>query len=334
MTAVTVHDSLRHLNALSHFSLEQLKTLAGTSKVLNLPAGATVVSHGDETTDLYGLINGGVAIQRDTPHGEFVLARLKPGELVGETNFIDPDTRSTDVVTTSDSELIRLDSETLRQECEENRRFELALYWAVWNSVSRKLRIATGMLSHFFATHEPGDAPTSVGQPKRGNPYSVDVHTKRDLFLELELSHMEANFLASLSKGERFDANDTIFREGEAGEKLYFILNGKVRISKAIPGTGEEALAILEAGEVFGEMSLVDGRPRTADALAHENVVDLLVIPAAVLARLLDIDKLSSSRLLRMLCRTVARRLRSLDEKIIGWYILSGGESTLIGGPP
>ena len=44
---------------------------------------------------------------------------------------------------------------------------------------------------------------------------------------------------------ERFAPNETIFREGQPGEKLYVILDGGVRISKNIPGTGEEALAIL-----------------------------------------------------------------------------------------
>ncbi len=78
-------------------------------------------------------------------------------------------------------------------------------------------------------------------------------------------------------------------------------------------------------------MSLVDGRPRTADAVAHEAGADVLVIKAAVLSGILDFEKLSSARLLTVLCRTVARRLRTLDDKVVGWYLLSGGQSTLLG---
>ena len=60
-----------------------------------------------------------------------------------------------------------------------------------------------------------------------------------------------------------------IFKEGESGSEFYVVLGGKVRISKMVPGVGEEALAILEPGAYFGEMALVDDTPRSADALAH-----------------------------------------------------------------
>lgn len=331
MTGVTAQDGLRQLSALSHFSIEQLELLAEASEVLNLASGQIVVRQGDDGGQLYGLARGSLAVRRDTPHGEFILARLRPGELVGEANFVDRHVRSSDVVTTDESELIKVDDKRLDELCAQDRRFELALYWAIWNSMSRKLRIATRMLSHFFASHVGIETPSSVGQPKEGEEFSVDIRVKRDLFLQQDLSQMEANFLASLSKGERFRGGDTIFRQGEVGDRFYFVLNGRVRISKAIPGAGEEALAILERGEVFGEMALVDGRPRTADAVAHEEVAELLMIRASVLSGLLDIKKLSSPRLLKMLCRTIARRLRTLDEKIVGWYLLSGGGSTMIG---
>jgi len=49
-----------------------------------------------------------------------------------------------------------------------------------------------------------------------------------------------------------------------------------VLISKFIPGVGEEALAILERGDFFGEMALIDRAPRSADARAH---TDITVLP-------------------------------------------------------
>ncbi len=289
---------------------------------------------GDEPARLYGVSSGTLSLQRDTIHGELVLARLGPGDLVGEANFISPGPRTADAVTTADCDLVMLDSERLRELCADDQRFESALYWAIWNSLSRRLRIAVGMLGHFFAARDATDPETSVGPPKPGEPLTVDIRVKRDFFLQQGLSHLEANFLASLSKGARFADGDTIFRQAEPGDVLYFVLNGQARISKSIPGAGEEALAILERGEVFGEMALIDGRPRTADAVAHEGELELLSIPASVLSGILDMDKLSSPRMLRMLCRTVVRRLQMLDDKIVGWFLLSGGESTVIVSSP
>ena len=331
---MTIQDSLRHLTALSHFSLEQLEKLSRAAEVLRAPAAEVVVGYGEETHRLHGLVKGTLAAQRSTPHGDFVLGRLRSGELFGEPGLVDRQPRSSDIVAAADCDLVRFGAEALDELCAADRSFDLALHWALWISMSRKLRITTRMLGHFFAGHQNGATPTTVGPAGGGKPIEVLARAKRDLFLEQELSNLEANFLASLSTAERIPAGRTIFREGEPAEKLYFVHDGEVRISRTLPGAGEEALAILKRGEVFGEMSLVDGRPRIADAVAHEGDVDLLTVPSAVVSRLLDVDKLSSPLLLKMFCRTLSRRLRSLDDKIVGWFLLSGGDSTVIGTSP
>lgn len=334
---VKTADALRQLSAFSHFSLEQFDQLARAGRLVTMPPDRPMVRHGEESSDIYGILTGGLKVQRQTSYGTFQLARLKPGDLFGETTFIDGKRRSTDVITEVESELVVLNSVLLGEMLADDKHFEIALYWALWGSASKKLRITNHMLDHFFSRDgsDTSTQPTSVGVPKdRGEPFDIDIRTKRDLFLESGLSSMEANFMASLSKEERFAAGETVFREGEPGEKLYIILNGQVRISKHIPGTGEEALAILERGSFFGEMALVDRRPRSADAVAHDAGAELLMIGSPVLEGLLDIKKLSSASLLRMLCNTVASRLRVLDEKIFGWFMLSGGSSTVVGQPP
>ena len=149
---------------------------------------------------------------------------------------------------------------------------------------------------------------------------------KRSVFEEHKLSNLEINFLSSLSQERSFDAGAVLFREGDPGDAMYVVLDGKVRISKMIPGVGEEALMILERGDFFGEMALIDNLPRSADARAHERGAVVLRIPRDVLEQLLDIRKVSSIRLLRLLCELVAARLRELDDKLVGWHILSGGE--------
>ena len=85
------------------------------------------------------------------------------------------------------------------------------------------------------------------------------------------LSEDELKEIASLSKPEEYKEGETIFSEGDEGERLFVILTGAVRISKNIPGMGEEALSILRSGDYFGEMSLIDNAPRSADARTHED---------------------------------------------------------------
>ena len=72
-------------------------------------------------------------------------------------------------------------------------------------------------------------------------------------------------------------------------------------------------------------MALIDRETRSADAKADEAGAVVLVIPREVITGILDIQKISSLRLLKILCQLVAVRLRELDEKVVGWFIFSGG---------
>ena len=316
---------LRRWEIFSHFSDEQLALLAECASRNRYPTGTTVVKEGEETQETYMIESGGVRIQRRTPYGHFSLAALGPGTLFGETAFVDRVPRSGDAVTTDETELVTLDPAALSRHAEADARFKLALYWAFWKSLSSKLRQTNDNLTQFFSeTGKPASTqPASPREP--AEEYRVDLASKRKLFQEQKLSTMEINFLTTLSKERKYGANQVIFREGEMGNEMYVVLEGRVMISKYIPGAGEEALAFLERGGYFGEMALIDNQPRSADAKAHEDGAVVLVISREVLEGILDIHKVSSIRLLTILCNLVASRLRELDDKIIGWFILAGG---------
>ena len=71
--------------------------------------------------------------------------------------------------------------------------------------------------------------------------------------------------------GSFVDPGKPIFREGEEGEQMYIIQQGKVRISKSLGGK-DHTLAVLEKGDFFGEMAIVNRVKRTATATALEKV--------------------------------------------------------------
>ena len=78
----------------------------------------------------------------------------------------------------------------------------------------------------------------------------------------------------------------SVFREGDQGDQLYFIVSGKIKLGRSAPDGRENLLAILGPGELFGEMALFDPSPRNATATAvsetrlaglrHENLRTLL----------------------------------------------------------
>ncbi len=114
---------------------------------------------------------------------------------------------------------------------------------------------------------------------------------------------------------ETFPYGAKIFSEGDPGDKIFLILAGKVRISRNVAGMGEEALAILNAADYFGEMALIDDFPRSADAIAHE-ACKLFVIHKEHLQDLLFVDRDLAYDLLWNFVRTLSGRLRETNDKM------------------
>lgn len=322
---MSIAEQLGQFPVFSHARPDALKRIAPCFSRESFSADAKILRYGEESQDVYVICQGCVRIERTTPYGVFVLATLEKGDLFGETSFIDRGVRTTDAVATEEVEVLALSPLALNAAATDDLQLQVIMYWAFWKSLSEKLRRTNERLTRFFSeSGKPPEAPsretsTSVDELR------IDLSAKRQLFLEQKLSNMEIHFLASLSKEQGFGPGETIFREGAAGDTMFVVLDGKVMISKEIPGAGEEALAFLERGDYFGEMALIDNTTRSADAKAHDGGAVVLAIPREVLSGILDIEKVSSVRLLTILCSLIARRLRELDEKIIGWYILAGG---------
>nr|WP_203597059.1 Crp/Fnr family transcriptional regulator [Actinomadura bangladeshensis] len=66
----------------------------------------------------------------------------------------------------------------------------------------------------------------------------------------------------------RLARGQTLFNEGETGDRLYVVLEGKIKLTRTAPDGRENLLSVLGPSEMFGELSLFDPRPRTASAIA------------------------------------------------------------------
>ena len=100
-----------------------------------------------------------------------------------------------------------------------------------------------------------------------------------------------------------------LFRAGDAGDALYLIERGKVQISMRSAAGEELILAVLSRGEFFGEMAIIDEKPRSADATALE------VSRLAVLSRKHFLSFVNSSpKVAVKMLTALSRRLRRTDE--------------------
>ena len=78
---------------------------------------------------------------------------------------------------------------------------------------------------------------------------------------------------------KKFNKDDIVFRQGDAGDFMYIVHRGKVRLLKQIRSR-IETLTVVERGDFFGEMSILDGVPRSGTAIAIEDNTELVAVSA------------------------------------------------------
>jgi len=323
---ITMAADLRALAVFQHIKDEQIIRLSKFARVQQLAEGGHVFKEDDRSMDFYVVKDGRIEIRKETPFGPQILGSLTAGTIFGEMNFIDRTHRSSDAMAVIPSSCYTFSFSALDQLMDEDKQLAVGLHWAFWRSLTEKVRDANEQLKLFFQEDaKKGQGRKRVEGTRETQQVTVKSEDKVDLFKERGLSAGEMKLLATFSSEERFSEGSMVFREGEKGDKLYIVLDGRVRISKFIPGVGEEALAVLDRGDFFGEMALIDDKARSADAKAHDGDATVLSIDRATLNEILSMDPHASLQFLNLLCRMISRRLREINEKIVQWKYMSGG---------
>ena len=317
---------MRSLSAWKHLSDEQIFHLTRAAHDEHYESGSEVFTYGSAGSDIYLVERGEVVIRRPTSYGDFNLATLGPGELFGELSFILPGERNGDAVVTGDCDLVRLDAALLETVLDRQPELGVQVYWGFWHGLAQKLRSTNEQLRTFFAEENPLESLEELRQSHLSEAGAVDVGSddKIELFREQGLSGAELETLANFSSVKRYPGGTFLFREGDKGHEMYVVLEGQVMISKFIPGGGEEALAILDRGDFFGEMSLIDGEPRSADAKAFQGPATVVTFDDQTLGEIMAMDPRAAHSFMMLLCRLICKRMREIDEKVVSWRIMAG----------
>jgi CRP/FNR family transcriptional regulator/CRP/FNR family cyclic AMP-dependent transcriptional regulator len=99
----------------------------------------------------------------------------------------------------------------------------------------------------------------------------------RDIPLLAKLTGPDLRALASRGRVRRYSRGATIFREGDRGDSLHVVVEGSVRVTVGSARGDEATVAILGPGEFVGDLALLDGLPRSANAVALDPVRTLVV---------------------------------------------------------
>jgi CRP/FNR family cyclic AMP-dependent transcriptional regulator len=126
------------------------------------------------------------------------------------------------------------------------------------------------------------------------------------------LETRDINKVLKVASGKKYEKDQVIFKEGDLGDCFYLIIDGTVRVIKKLDGDKIEEVAMLKTGDYFGEMSLLDGEPRSASVIAMETS-KLLEVKNSQFIKIVMNDDSFARKVLWAFCTTFARRLRATN---------------------
>ena len=308
---------LAEIPALQGFDEGALFSAAAAGELRRLGTGNVLYRTGDTAGEISLVVQGTLDLVRPTPVGDQAMGEAQPGDFLGEEALVG-----------------------LPRACEARARGAATVFGfapeffspepdrALWlrylrSRLARRLVRLNDLFRQFF----PDDAaPAARGA---GSGASAEAGTELSLadrsrsLTTVGLGESDRFLFAVFAEEMHYPANAAVFREGDAGEAIYVIARGRVRISRQISG-GEEAFAILSPGEIFGEMALLEpGSGRSADAVAHEDAV-VLELSRARFETLEAADPEGCAELSRLLCQLAARRTAETAERLANWRVLAG----------
>jgi CRP-like cAMP-binding protein len=316
-------NELRTMGLFRHFADDQLIALAKLLELQPVAQDEVIYREGQEGRDLFIVRESTVHVTRQTTIGNQVLTTFGFGSLFGEVSFLDRLERTATAVGVGAGSLYRIPAAALEEAVRRSPEFAVSLLWSFWQTLAEKIRSANAQMSDFFSLPL---ASLGSERSRTGSRAHVPEAEKLDILHSQGLSAQELRLLATYSAEEHFPPNAMIFAEGESGDTLHIVVDGAVRISRMAPGMGEECLAILGRGEVFGEMALIDGQPRSADARAHRQGCTVFSINRSLLEEVLSMDPDAAVQFLGLLCRLLCRRIRAMNERLVAWRVMASHE--------
>lgn len=130
-----------------------------------------------------------------------------------------------------------------------------------------------------------------------------------------ELSLRDLKLVEKFLHPRTYHQDEVIFTEGDPGVGMYIVMSGKISITKNSGNSSKIALATIEEGGFFGEVSIIEGGPRTASATAIEKT-ELLGFFKADLEELIERKPEIAAKTLYEIARILGERLRLTNEQL------------------
>jgi predicted acylesterase/phospholipase RssA/CRP-like cAMP-binding protein len=250
------HDFPTQLPIAAQLGEAGIQAIAPELEILKIPAGKVVFKQGDAGDSLYIIKSGKLraAVTLDAKTGTY-LSDSGAGEIVGEMSLFTGQARTATVHALEDSELLRLPKAAFDRLIED------------------KPELITALADRLLPRFQRDQTRMVLKQVFGG----MDDSLLRQMLGQMDCAHL--------------DSGQTLFRQGEPGDAMYIIIQGRVRFVKEISQVEQRVLGEAGTGEILGEFALLS-QPDTTDSLRTATAyatraTDLLVITRPVFDNLI-----------------------------------------------
>ncbi len=144
----------------------------------------------------------------------------------------------------------------------------------------------------------------------------MEISLLRTINIFEDLSEKQLEKIFNLAHIKLFPANTVILEEGKLGGALFIIVKGRIRVTKKVEGKEAKIITSLGAQSIFGEMSLFDNLPYSANVIALDET-RCMVINKDRFDEMLQQDLPLAYKLLTQIITILSQRLRNTNEEIV-----------------
>jgi len=151
-------------------------------------------------------------------------------------------------------------------------------------------------------------------------PFATNMYASigcSPLFEQLNLA--EIRLMGHFMQAYRAQAGQEIIREGEAGDFMMVVVEGRIEVFKQDRWNAPRLIAVVEEGKTLGEMSMIDGEPRFATCVAVEPTL-IAVLTADHLARIILEQPILGAKILMQLALMLSQRLRQTSSRLVEYF--------------
>jgi CRP/FNR family transcriptional regulator, cyclic AMP receptor protein len=304
-------DVIRRVRAFGGLGDDECDAVLGVLRAQRGNPGDTLFREGDPGDALMIVLEGQLVAKVRTQTGsEEEVARLGPGEVVGEMAFIDAEPRSATVSTAGGATVLTFTRAALASLKKSAPRVAAAIQRNVLFDVARRLRDAGEKLSEGAAGTTPKSLRGDLSAQRSAR--SLSPEQLRSIPALAAYGPEDIDLLSYIATLRTFPAGSAIMRESTEGDACFLIVGGTVAVSRT---SSASALAQLGPGALVGQLALLDRAPRSATVTAQTETI-ALEVKASAFANLVSAHSPIALRFQEQVALAGVRQLREATRKV------------------